>query len=228
MITSTAAIIPAYDAEPTIGEVVRSLAACWRNDGHTNPILVVDDGSRDDTGRLARRAGADVIRHAVNRGKGAALRAGMRAALERGFECAVTVDADGQHPAEEAARLAALDADPRALVLGVRDLISAGAPNANIASNRISNFWMSIFAGRPLADTQCGLRRYPLRETLALDPHDDGYAFEAEVILLAIRAGLPVVQVPVRVLYGDQRSTHFHVVKDPARIVVRVLRTLAR
>ncbi len=223
----TAAIIPAFDAERTVSEVVRSVARIWpQADG---PPLVIDDGSHDDTARRAREAGAEVLSHRRNLGKGAALRTGLRAARDRGFACAVTIDADGQHPAEEALRLAQMDVDPRALVLGIRDLAAAGAPRANQASNRISNFWLSLFARRRLHDTQCGLRRYPVAEILALDPRDDGYAFEAEVVLLALRAGLLLEQVPIRVVYDrDDRTTHFHVVKDPARIIVRVFRTLAR
>jgi hypothetical protein len=123
--------------------------------------------------------------------------------------------------------LADFPCDPRALVLGVRDLSGAGAPRANQISNRISNFFLSVFTGRVLADTQCGLRRYPVRETLSLDPRDPRYGFEAEVVLLAVRAGLPVVEVPVRVVYPSS-GTHFKVVRDPARIVARVLYTLGR
>lgn len=225
----TAAIIPAFEAERTVGQVIGDLKRVWPTQDGVNPVLVVDDGSRDKTAERARAAGAEVIRHAHNRGKGAALRTGFQAALLRGFDCAVSVDADGQHLAADALRLAVADVPPDGLVLGVRDLAAANAPRANQLSNRISNFWLSLFARRRLDDTQCGLRRYPLRATLALDPRDHGYAFEAEVLLLALRAHLPVVQVPIQVIYDpDQRTTHFHVVKDPARIIARVLRTLAR
>jgi hypothetical protein len=141
----------------------------------------------------------------------------------------VTLDADGQHPPDEAARLALLRVDDRALVLGVRDLAAEGAPRANRCSNAISNFFLSAFTARWLADTQCGLRRYPVHATLALDGRANGYAYEAEVLLLAARAGLSIVQVPVRALYGGaEQASHFNPVRDPARIVARVLLTLAR
>ncbi|MEO7331438.1 MAG: hypothetical protein ABI193_22880, partial [Minicystis sp.] len=138
---------------------------------------------------------------------------------------AVSVDADGQHPAADARRLLD-DDDARALILGIRDLASAGAPRANQLSNRISNFFLSFFARRPFLDTQCGLRRYPLAATLGLGARDEGYAFEAEVILRAVAAGLPIVETPVAVLYPPDRLTHFDSVKDPARIISRVLKTL--
>jgi hypothetical protein len=153
----------------------------------------------------------------------------MEHALRAGFDVAVTLDADGQHPPEEARRLLDVDPDPEALVLGIRDLIAAGAPSANQASNRISNFFLSFFAGRPFADTQCGLRRYPLQRTLALGPRDDGYAFESEILLRAVAGRVRIVEVPVRVLYPpeNQRLTHFDSVRDPTRIVIRVVKTLA-
>jgi glycosyltransferase involved in cell wall biosynthesis len=221
------AIIPAYDAERTVGAVVREVLALWPERG---AVFVVDDGSRDRTADVARAAGARVLVHATNRGKGAALRTGMSAAAASGFDAAVTIDADGQHPAEEGRRLVDVEPDVEALVLGVRDLARAGAPRANQLSNRISNFFLSVFSRRSLADTQCGLRRYPLSRALGLDGRDDGYAFEAEIILRAIASGVRIVEVPVRVVYppAGERVTHFDSVRDPYRIVVRVVRTLAR
>ncbi len=221
----TAVVVPAYEASATVGEVVRDLVQCWP---HDRGVFVVDDGSVDDTAARARQAGATVARHDRNRGKGAALRTGLRMALDRGFASAVTVDADGQHPAAEALRLALHVAPPDALVLGIRDLPGAGAPRPNQISNRISNYFLSRFTSMDLADTQCGLRRYPVSRTLQLDGRSRGYGFEAEILLLAVHAGLPIVQVPVRVRYDGPRLSHFHVARDPAKIIGRVLWTLAR
>ncbi|MCC6556669.1 MAG: glycosyltransferase [Polyangiaceae bacterium] len=220
------AVIPAYDAERSVGDVVRGASLLWPEQG---AVIVVDDGSRDHTEEVARAAGATVLRHPSNRGKGAALRTGLEHALRGGFDVAVTIDADGQHPPEEGRRLLEADPDAGALVLGVRDLEGAGAPRANQVSNRISNFFLSAFAGRPLADTQCGMRRYPIARALALGPRDDGYAFEAEIILRAVAGGVRIVEAPVRVIYPPegQRVTHFDSVRDPARIIARVLKTLA-
>jgi glycosyltransferase involved in cell wall biosynthesis len=217
------AIIPAYDAERTVGLVVRSVIALWPERG---AVFVVDDGSLDGTAAAAREAGAKVVVHPHNRGKGAALRTGMELALRAGFDVAVTIDADGQHPAEEALGLLSACSDPGALVLGTRDLVTASAPRKNQISNRISNFFLSLFARRKLSDTQCGLRRYPIARTLELAGKDDGYAFEAEIILRAIAAGVRVVEAPIRVIYPPERITHFDNVRDPARIVSRVLQTL--
>lgn len=222
-------VVPAYQAEKSVGSVVRGLIEGFEAQAAEPLVLVVDDGSTDGTSEAAHGAGARVVRHPHNRGKGHALRTGFKALLEAGAEAAVCVDADGQHPPEEAVRLAREPAPRGALVLGVRDLIRDGAPPANVFSNRFSNRFLSFALGRKLSDTQCGLRRYPLPETLALGGRAGGYGYEAELILRAALLGWSIVEVPVRVIYPpeSERVTHFHSVRDPARIVYRVLFTLA-
>lgn len=222
------AIVPAYQAEQSVGDVVRALRDRWPENGIARTVIVVDDGSSDATAECAERAGACVVRHPRNLGKGAALRSGLGVARELGAEVAVSVDADGQHPAAEAVRLLLEPAPADALVIGVRDLVRDGAPRANRISNGISNLFLSAFTHRALADTQCGLRRYPVTKTLALDARADGYAFEAEVLMRAARARWAIAQVPIRVVYPPEheRVSHFHVVRDPARIVACVLATL--
>jgi hypothetical protein len=119
--------------------------------------------------------------------------------------------------------------DPNDLVLGVRDLVAAGAPRANQFSNRFSNVVLSGFARKKMSDTQCGLRRYPIAATLALGCRAEGYAFEAEILLRAVAARVRIREVPVDVIYPpeEERVTHFDSVRDPARIVAAVLRTMA-
>ena len=223
----TVALVPAYQAARSVGRVVAELRESWRFGDPS--VIVVDDGSTDATADQARAAGALVVRHPGNRGKGAALRSGLARALELGADAAVAVDADGQHPASEAVRLALDPSAPSTLVLGVRQLRDAGAPRAHRFSNGLSNFFLSAFTGRRLLDTQCGLRRYPVRETLGLGAESPGYAFEAEILIRACRAGWSIRQVPVAVLYSNQSraGSHFSVVSDPARIVARVLKTVA-
>jgi glycosyltransferase involved in cell wall biosynthesis len=223
VLLSACAVVPAFDAVETVGAVLADLRATLGV-----PVLVVDDGSVDATGDVARAHGADVIRHERNRGKGAALRTGLLEAARRGFDVVVTVDADGQHPGDSARVVLDATDDPRALVLGVRDLTRDGAPGSNRFGNRVSNFFLSLFTGRALLDTQCGLRRYPVAETLRLATRAQGYAFEAEVVLRALAAGIPVLEVPIAVIYppADETHTHFHSVRDPARIVGTVVRTV--
>jgi len=225
-----AAVVPAYQAEATIADVVGSLRDAWRSLGERDAgVVVVDDGSTDATAAQARTAGADVVVHERNRGKGAALCSGFARAVELGARAAVSVDADGQHPASQALLVAQADFPREALILGVRDMKRAGAPRANRFSNRFSNLFLSWFSGRPLTDTQCGLRRYPLPETLELGLRSTGYEFESEVILHMARRGRSIAELPVEVIYPpeEKRTSHFRVVRDPARIVARVLWTVA-
>jgi glycosyltransferase involved in cell wall biosynthesis len=215
-------IVPAFEAARTVEEVVRGLVALL-----DLPVIVVDDGSTDGTAEAAARCGATVVRHQQNRGKGEAIRTGLLRAARDGAPVAVTVDADGQHPADSARAVLFGSDDPGALVLGVRDLLRDGAPRSNRFGNGISNFFLSLFAGRSLRDTQCGLRRYPVTETLALGARARGYGFEGEVVLRAIARGIPLVEVPVAVSYPptDRRTTHFRKFVDPVRIVSAVVST---
>jgi glycosyltransferase involved in cell wall biosynthesis len=217
------AVVPALDAAATVGAVVDDL----RRELGVG-VIVVDDGSTDETADVARARGATVVRHARNLGKGAAIETGLREAARAGASVAVTVDADGQHPATSARLVLEGNGDPRALVLGVRDLVRDGAPRSNRFGNAVSNVFLSAFTGRALRDTQCGLRRYPVREALALGARATGYAFEAEVVLRAVDAGLPLVEVAVPVVYpaGQEHKTHFRTVRDPTRIVGTVVATV--
>lgn len=222
--TSCAFVVPALDAAPQLPAVIAELKRAAP--GHR--IWVIDDGSSDGTAEAARVAGAEVVRHPTNRGKGAALVTGLKAAASGGATMAVSVDADGQHLAHEALRLAQHSAPASDFVLGVRDLAWAQAPANSQFSNALSNWFLSRFAGLPLRDTQCGLRRYPLPAALELGTRDTGYAFEAEILLRAAKAGVPIHHLDIEVYYPPpgMRRSHFHVVKDPARIVQRVVKTL--
>jgi glycosyltransferase involved in cell wall biosynthesis len=216
-------IVPAFEAARTVGSVIDDLQSRVGL-----PLIVVDDGSSDATSEVARRRGATVLRHRHNRGKGAALRTGLSEAERRGFRVAVTADSDGQHPAQSARAVLEGSDDERVLVLGVRDLARDGAPASNRFGNAVSNFFLSTFSGAALSDTQCGLRRYPVSETLALGARADGYAFEGEVVLRAVNAGWRLVEVPVRVIYpaAGLGQTHFRRFVDPPRIVATVVRTV--
>lgn len=214
------AAVPAYQAAKTVGAIVAGLRPRF------DEVWVLDDGSTDGTGEAAAKAGARVLRHPVNLGKGAALRALLATAKGEGVDAIVTVDADGQHDPEEAERLDRGVPDRTALVLGVRDLVGAGAPKANRRGNSISNYWLRLFSGRDLSDTNCGLRRYPVTPVLALGGRGERFSWEAEVVLRAALFGVRIVEFPVAVAYPEDRTSHFDVVRDPARIIRRVVGTV--
>lgn len=226
----TGFLIPAYDPGPLLGKVISKLSATLDDEGLSRvPIVVVDDGCTDGAcDQLPQHI--HLLRHSNNRGKGAALQTGLAWARDRGLRCVVTVDADDQHPTAEAIRLLHHPAPADALVLAVRDMRAAGAPLANRFSNAFSNWVLSLFGGRTLRDTQCGLRRYPVAETLALGATHPGYAFESELVLRAARRGTPIVHVEATVDYPKEstRVSHFHTAKDPAKNVLRVIQTTWR
>ena len=198
------AVIPAHDEAPRIAAVVSSAAR------HL-PVLVVDDGSRDETATVAEGAGARVLRQTPNQGKGAALRAGFREALAEGAEAVITLDADGQHdPAElpgflvAAARFATAGA-PAELIVGRRDF--RHMPPIRRLSNGLGTLALSAAVGRWIDDNQSGYRwvgRRLMRATL--DSTESGFGFEVEMIAICLREGWRIEWLPIRTIYGDERS----------------------
>jgi glycosyltransferase involved in cell wall biosynthesis len=170
-------------------------------------VIVVDDGSADETGTLAAKAGAEVIHCENRRGKGAALNAGWRRALERGFTWALTMDGDGQHAAEDIpALLAAAGKGNADLVVGNR---MANAERMPWLRRRV-NLWMSRrlsrVAGGELPDSQCGFRLISLNAWSRLSLKTDHFEVESEVLLEFVARKYTVEFVPVRVIYKNERS----------------------
>jgi len=198
------AMIPAHDEAPRIGPVVSSAARFV-------PVLVVDDGSGDETAAVAERAGARVIRQTPNQGKGAALRTGFRVALAEGAEAVVTLDADGQHdPAElpgflaAAARLESAGT-PAELIVGRRDF--RHMPPLRRLSNGLGTLALSAAVGRWIDDNQSGYRWVGRGlMTATLDSTESGFGFEVEMIAVCLREGWRIEWLPIRTIYGDERS----------------------
>jgi len=190
------AIVPVYDNAGTVGDVVERCRAAL--DGH---VIAVCDGSRDGSDTEARLAGADVVSHGANLGKGRAILSGLERAADGGFTHAVALDADGQHPPEEIPRL--LDAArgaPDRIWVGVRRA-SGQMPSSSRFGRSMSNFWASVAAWQRLRDVQCGFRVYPVREVLALGCREGGFTFEMEVLVRAAWSGVSVGHADVDVLY---------------------------
>jgi glycosyltransferase involved in cell wall biosynthesis len=216
-------LVPAYRAADAVGAVVRDFGAV------VQPIVVVDDGSGDATADVAREAGAEVVTHERNRGKGAALVTGLQRLAERGMTHALTIDADGQHLASEApALLAEARMHPGAIVVGERRKEGHTIRVINRFGNAVADTLLRRIAGARLPDTQSGFRVYPIGATLALGTAGTRYDYETEVLLRAARAGLPLRGVPVAVHYPpiEERVSHYRPVVDTVRIVRTVLRVL--
>jgi glycosyltransferase involved in cell wall biosynthesis len=219
-----AVLIPALDCAATVGEVVRGAREILPT------VVVVNDGSKDETAARAAAAGATVLDHAVTRGKGAALMTGMAWLNERGAARVVTMDGDGQHLAGEIEKLLQMSAsEPSALIVGARRIETA-VSSARLFGNRFANRWVEIACGQALPDTQSGFRLYPLRDTLALGVRARHFGFETEVLIRAARAGIPIRSVPVRVYYPPvaQRVSHFRPFVDTVRIILVVLGLIFR
>ena len=219
-----AVVIPALNCARTIETTVRAAL------GVIPAVVVVDDGSTDDTSARAAAAGATVVRHEVNRGKGAALASGLAWARTHGVPRIVTMDGDGQHLSEEIPKLLApAAADPRVLVIGARQIESEVASH-RLFGNRFANRWVEIACGQSLPDTQSGFRSYPVAETIALNVRAQRFGFETEVLIRAARAGLPLQSVPVRVYYPPikERISHFRPVVDTVRIIFVVVGLILR
>ena len=202
-----AIVIPAYNHGRQVRGVVEKTLQLGL------PVIVVDDGSTDSTPQvLASLSGVTVIRHKENQGKGASLLTGFAAALQLA-DWAITIDADGQHDPEDILSLMqAVPEGQRPLVIGKRVGMRHGnVPWTSRWGRRFSNFWVWASCGRWLSDSQSGFRAYPLPETIHLGTRARRYQFEVEILVLAVWRGIPIIEVPVRALYGpiEERVSHF-------------------
>jgi glycosyltransferase involved in cell wall biosynthesis len=206
-----AALIPAYQAARHLAGVLERLAALERRP----EVLVVDDGSTDGTGDVARAAGVRLLTFPENRGKGNALLAGFQALAE--FDAVVTLDADGQHPPECLPDFVAAAERGADLVLGVRER-SAEMPLLRRLANGVASGWATWLAGQPVGDSQCGYRLYG-RRLLERTPITPGrYEVESEVVVRAARLGFRLAQVAIPTVYGTEES-QIRTLRDVPRII---------
>ena len=216
------AVIPTYQNAKTLLQVVADVHRV------VDTVFVVDDGSNDGTAALLDKATGNerpekVLTHPKNCGKGAALKTGLTYARQQGFRYAVTVDADGQHRADDIPTLLkAVEEEPDALAIGSRGLQHENMPAKSTFANRFSNFWFALQTLQRLPDTQSGLRVYPLRRLHGLRWMSARYEAELTLLVFSAWAGVKLLPVPVSVYYPprDQRVTHFRPGRDFTRISV--------
>lgn len=211
------ALIPVYNAVEHVGGVVRRTLA------QVGRVLVVDDGSTDGSGDEARAAGAEVIRHAANRGKGAAMRTGLARCGELGCEWIVLLDADGQHDPEDIPRLLAGRDGGAKFVVGNRMTQAKSMPFSHYVGNRFSSWVLSRMCRQPLPDSQCGFRLLHRSLLDALKLTADHYEADSEMLILASRAGHRIASAPVATIYADEHS-HIRPMKDTLRVARLLLR----
>lgn len=211
------AVLPAYDAAASLAAVAAGLRAAV----HGVHLVAVNDGSRDDTQRVAERACDEVITFPVNRGKGAALRAGFVHALMLDPSAVLTVDTDGQHDPHAAPALldGLLTAD---VVVGARPRAGTAMPTHRRITNAISSRAISYCAGQPIPDGQSGFRAIRPAVLRAVAPEGERYEYETAFLIHAARAGFRIGSVPIATVYGA--PSHFRLVRDAARVVRTIWR----
>jgi len=212
-----ALVIPAYNEAASLRHVAEAALARhpW--------VIIVDDGSTDATAQSVAGLPLTLLRLPDNKGKAAALWRGMEHALQHGATAVMTMDADGQHRAEDIPRLIeAIEANPDHLIIGSRTHDRSQFPISRYLANRFANFWVAWAAGYPLSDSQSGFRIYPadlLRAYQAARRKTRGFVFESEIIIEAGRRGYAPLAVPIPAIYiASGRKSHFRPVLDILRI----------
>lgn len=222
---NVAVVIPALDEALRIREVVEGALE------HCDLVIVVDDGSDDDTAGIVAQLPAVLLRHPRRMGKGQALRDGFAEALARGMAAAVTMDGDGQHRAGDIPRLiAAANAHPHNVVNGARLHKRSTQPWYRRIGNDFGDWGIAWGCGFRLVDSQSGQRLYPAPVLALRDVPGEGFVFEAQLLISAARRlGYGVVSVPVETRYavagsGEAfRKSHFRLFRDLSRITTHVV-----
>lgn len=191
------ALIPAFGEAATIAEVVTGVRP------HVQAVIVVDDGSTDDTGARAEAAGAEVLRHPQNRGKGNAVRTGLAHVLLQPFTHVLLMDGDGQHrPADVPKLMAAARETGADLVVGERVFDKAQMPRSRYYSNTIGSRALSSFIGSSIKDSQSGFRLIRCDALRGITLTATGYEIETEMLIKLARRGIRMASVPVTLSYG--------------------------
>lgn len=193
------ALIPAYNESRHILPVIQKASEYL-------PVLVVDDGSKDDTAAIAEGVGARVVRQTPNQGKGVALMTGFHTALELGCDAVVMLDADGQHDPDEIPKfLNAYQKNQSDLIIGKREF--QYMPMVRRATNTFGTWVFSWVVGQPIPDNQSGFRLLSRRMMLVtLTSREASFEFEVEMIVRCIQKGYTLDWVPIRTIYGDEKS----------------------
>jgi len=208
-------VMPAYNEEHSIGRVLDALhKEGWRD------IIVVDDGSRDRTTEMARKKGAVVISHPQNIGLGAAIRTGLKAALKRGADCAVTFDADGQHD-PKAVRNMVDSLNGADFVIGVRYFIDIPL------NKRVGNFGLNFITrmlGGVLTDSQSGMRTLNRRALENIRVRSNRYEVSSELVVRANQKGLRIKEIPVRCFFTPYSKARGTTIASGAKIFLNMLK----
>ncbi|HMJ88181.1 MAG TPA: glycosyltransferase family 2 protein [Candidatus Acidoferrum sp.] len=207
------AVVPCLNEARAIGPLVRSIRA------FISHVIVIDDGSTDDTTKHAREAGAEVVRHDVPRGKGISLRTGWEHARKRNFAWAISLDGDGQHAPEDIPSFFARgERGDASLIVGNRMIDARAMPPVRRFVNRYMSRTLSRAAGQMFPDSQCGFRLVNLDAVARVPLASTHFEIESEQLLAFAAAGEGIAFVPIRVIYRSEQSK-IHPLHDTVRWV---------
>ena len=217
------AVIPAFDAAKTIGEVVRRVKEQGLG------VVVVDDGSRDGTAAIASRQGALVISHLRNQGKGSALRTGFEYALRSHYDGVVTLDSDGQHdPMDTPQLIQAGERQHAGIVVGNRLTNGAVMPPMRRLANQVMSGIVSAIVRQHIPDSQCGFR-FIRKEVLEQVPlRAKRFEIETELLCAAAARRWKIISVPIRAIYPTHHASHIRPMRDAVRFLGVILQHLGR
>lgn len=194
-------LIPTYNEAKTIAELVKQVRSL------NLEVIVVDDGSWDDTGKFAQDSGAVVLRNPINEGKGASLIKGFNYALNNGFEAVITMDGDGQHlPQDIPVFIQLAGTSNSAVLIGNRMSSPQNMPALRVVTNRLMSLLISGIAKQKIYDTQCGFRLIKKEVLGKIKLVTRNYETESEILIKSARAGFKIESVPIKTVYKDERS----------------------
>lgn len=217
------ALIPSYNAQKTIGQIIATIK------NMEIPVIVVDDGSRDKTESEAKLAGANVLRHRKNEGKGAALRNGFNYLISNtDCEVVITIDSDGQHDPKSIPEFLkkASEDDKIGVVVGNRMSQPTGMPWIRIVTNKFMSWAISKICRQYIADTQCGYRlvKRPVLENIKL--LTSNFEVESETLIRASRLGYKIASIPIQSIYSKKVSSKINPFIDTLRFIIFIIKEL--
>lgn len=211
-------IIPVHNEAEKIGGIVKAIR------GYGHDVLVIDDGSKDESGTIAEKEGARVITNDVKEGKGYSLQKGFEWALAKDYDGVVTMDGDGQHAVEDIPLfLDNIGRFSQCVITGNRMANPQGMPRVRFLTNLWMSRWISMMCGQVIPDTQCGYRYVSRRILSQLRLTSSDFEIETEVLMQASRLGCKILSIPIQTIYRDEKSK-INPFKDTIRFFMYLIR----
>ncbi len=195
-------VIPAYNASLTVKQLIQGISKFVGK----QDIVVIDDGSEDGTHDSAEQAGAIVLKHKINRGKGEALKTGFEYALRRGYDALITVDADLQHDPESIPDFIRMADGSDGILIGTRKINLKIMPFARWLTNNLTSVIVSVLSGQSVRDSQSGYRLILTQVLKKVELESEKYDLESEILIKAARKGFRIAEVPIKTIYREGKS----------------------